>query len=138
MNRNKAFTLNIDVRFRDLDALGHVNNAVYFTYFEEGRKSLFQKIFGNTDPYEFRFILAHICCDYLIPAKLHDRLTLHVTIGEIGNKSFKLSYELSDRIDETKIFAKGESVQVCFDYKRNRSIPVSDSLKNKLLEIRQK
>ena len=138
MNRNKAFTLNIDVRFRDLDALGHVNNAVYFTYFEEGRKSLFQKLFGNTDPYEFRFILAHICCDYLIPAKLNDRLTLHVTVGEIGNKSFKLSYELLDRIDESIIFAKGESVQVCFDYKRNRSIPVSNSLKNKLLEIRQK
>lgn len=138
MNLSKSFTLNIDVRFRDLDALGHVNNAVYFTYFEEGRKSLFQKLFGNTDPYEFRFILAHVCCDYLIPAKLNDRLTLHVTIGDIGNKSFKLSYELSDRIDESKIFAKGESVQVCFDYKNNRSIPVSDGLKNKLLEIRQK
>ena len=138
MHSDKLFSKNIEVRFRDLDALGHVNNSVYFTYFEEGRKNLFEKLFENTDPYEFRFILAHICCDYLIPAKLTDRLTLHVSIGDIGNKSFKLSYKLRDRIDESKIFAKGESVQVCFDYKNNQSIPVPEGLKNKLLEIRQK
>ena len=135
---NKPFTIPIDVRFRDLDVLGHVNNAVYFTYFEEGRKSLFQKLYGNPDPYEFRFILAHVSCDYIKPAKLGNPLALHMTVGEIGSKSFELSYELTDRIDPSKLFAKGETVQVCFDYSRNRSIPVSKTLKNKLLEYQQK
>ena len=41
MIKNSMFKLDIDVRFRDLDALSHVNNAVYFTYFEEGRKCFF-------------------------------------------------------------------------------------------------
>ena len=138
MNKNKTFSIEIDVRFRDLDALGHVNNAVFFTYFEEGRKSLFNTLYENSDPYEFRFILAHICCDYLIPATLNDQLVLQMTVGEIGNKSFELNYELTDRTDRSKIFAKGESIQVCFDYKRNRSIPVSKSLIDKLLEYQQK
>jgi acyl-CoA thioester hydrolase len=134
---NKRFTIPIDVRFRDLDVLGHVNNSVYFTYFEEGRKSLFQKFYGNADPYEFRFILAHVRCDYIKPVKLGVLLALHMSVGEIGNKSFELTYELTDRIDPSKRFAKGESVQVCFDYRRNRSIPVSKTLKNKLLEYQQ-
>ena len=131
MNTAKTFELDIDVRFRDLDALGHVNNAVYFTYFEEGRKTLFRSIFGDNS---FRFILAHACCDYIKPAVLNDRLTLLMKVGKIGTKSFKLRYDLTDRKDSDILFAKGESVQVCFDFDRNRSIPVSDALKDKLLE----
>ena len=41
MNQPPAFSTNIDVRFRDLDALGHMNNGVFFTYLEEGHKNLF-------------------------------------------------------------------------------------------------
>ncbi len=51
-------------------------------------------------------------------------------------KNFKLQYDLTDRKDSDIVFAKGESVQVCFDFDRNRSIPVSDVLKDKLLEYK--
>jgi acyl-CoA thioester hydrolase len=138
MDTNKIHSVPIDVRFRDLDALGHVNNAVYFTYFEEGRKSLFQKLYKGAGPYDFRFILAHVSCDYITPAKLNDALILYMVVGEIGNKSFEFKYDLTDRIDKSKIFARGESVQVCFNYTRNRSIPVSDTLKQKLIEYQRK
>lgn len=131
MESRKILKLDIDVRFRDLDALGHVNNSVYFTYFEEGRTTLFRKVFGDVS---FRFILAHACCDYIRPATLKDRLTLYMRVGKIGTKSFELQYELTDRKDTGTVFAKGESVQVCFDYEQNRSIPVSAALKDRLLE----
>jgi acyl-CoA thioesterase FadM len=49
-------------------------------------------------------------------------------------KEVPISNELTDRKDERTVFAKGESVQVCFDYEQNRSIPVSAALKDQLLE----
>ncbi len=132
MNKNIRFKLDIDVRFRDLDALGHVNNAVYFTYFEEGRKSFFDNLYPDRDLYDFRFILAHLRCDFITQVTLKDRPALHMTAGDIGRKSFKLYYELTDRNNYEIVFAKAESVQVCYDYKSNETIRVSDELKQQL------
>jgi len=132
MNQPLAFSTNIDVRFRDLDALGHVNNAVFFTYFEEGRKNFFYKYFQVSQPTGFGFILAHISCDYLKPIRLSDRLTLQITVGGIKNKSFTLNYKLVDRKDNSLVFATGESIQVGYDYSLNKSVPVSPDFKEKL------
>ena len=132
MNKNMVVKLDIDVRFRDLDALGHVNNAVYFTYFEEGRKSFFDNLYPERDLYDFRFILAHISCDFIKQVTLKDRLSLHMTVGDIGSKSFKLYYELTGRENYETVFAKAESVQVCYDYKSNATVRVSDELKQQL------
>lgn len=53
-------------------------------------------------------------------------------VEEIGKKSFKLDYQLVDLSDESILYAKGESVQVCFDYKQNKSVEVSAELKESL------
>ncbi len=123
----------IDIRFKDLDALGHVNNAVFFTYFEEGRKNFFLKYSSVLKPSEFGFILAHISCDYLKPVRLTDRLKLRLIVGAIKNKSFVFHYSLMDRKDDSVVFARGESIQVCYDYSRNKSVPIPPSLKERLL-----
>ena len=138
MNKNSTFKLNIDVRFRDLDALSHVNNAVYFTYFEEGRKSFFDNLYPERDLYDFRFILAHIRCDFIKQATLKDRLALHMTVGNIGRKSFGLNYELTDRKNCEIVFAKADSVQVCYDYQSNETIRVSDVMKQHLSKFKDK
>ena len=111
--------------------MGHVNNAVFFTYFEEGRIALFQ-IFSDSGFSAFPFILAHTSCDFIRPATLNTQLLLEMWVKEIGIKSFGLSYKLVDLSDESIIYAKGESVQVCFDYGENKSIAVSSALKDKL------
>ncbi|MFZ3045385.1 MAG: thioesterase family protein [Desulfatirhabdiaceae bacterium] len=127
------FKIQINVRFRDIDSMGHVNNAVFFTYFEEGRKALFQKIHTDSNSSVFPFILAHISCDYIRPVTLDSQLSLEMWVKEIGVKSFGLSYKLISLSDKSIIYAKGESVQVCFDYRVNKSIAVSDGLKQKLI-----
>ncbi len=131
MNQKQNYTCQISVRFRDLDAMGHVNNAVYFTYFEEGRKNFFRDI-SDTGKADFPFIMAHIGCDFLKPVTLSDQLVLKMQVSSIGSKSFGLRYELVSASDESTVFAKGESVQVCFDYKENRTITVPKALKEKL------
>jgi len=129
-----VFKFPIHVRFRDIDGMGHVNNAVFFTYFAEGRLAFFQKISNSTDFSTFSFILAHISCDYLSPVTLNTQLSLEICVKNIGRKSFGLGYKLVDLSDESIIYAKGESVQVCYDYGENRPVAVAPALKQKLIQ----
>ncbi|MBW2677473.1 MAG: acyl-CoA thioesterase [Deltaproteobacteria bacterium] len=132
MHEKKFFTTNLNVRFRDLDAMGHVNNAVFFTYFEQGRLDFFNSAVSAGAFPGFEFILAHISCDYLKPVTIDDRLTLQIRVGKIGRKSFNFSYAIVDRADANCIYATGESVQVCFDYRQNKTLQVSGELKDLL------
>ncbi len=132
MRSGKIFSTNIDVRFSDLDALGHVNNAVFFTYFEEGRKKFSQKYFEVSNPSDFRFIMAHTRCNYLKPLLFVDKVTLHMWVKDIGTKSFAFEYKLVHQSDPSIVYATGESVQVCYDYRKNQSIFVSDEIREKL------
>lgn len=132
MHSDKLFSTNIDVRFRDLDALGHVNNAVFFTYFEEGRKHFSKKVFGVLNVSDFKFIMAHIQCDFLRPIQFNDHVILQMWVKDIGTKSFSFEYRLVDFSDETRVYATGESIQVCYDYEKNRSIEVPAKMKERL------
>jgi acyl-CoA thioester hydrolase len=129
-----TFATQIDIRFRDVDAMGHVNNAVFFTYFEEGRKRFFFDLFKVSNPSAFPFIMAHISCDYLRPIKLSSELLLQMWVKDIGKKSFVLGYKLVDASGQDIIYARGESVQVCYDYIQSKSMEVPEELKHKLEE----
>lgn len=134
MPSNKMFSTDIEVRFRDLDALGHVNNAVFFTYFEEGRKNFSKHIFQVSDPSDFTFILAHIRCDYLKPIKFYDDIALQMWVKHIGTRSFSFGYKLTDPKDPSMVYATGESVQVCYDYTADSSMPVPDAMRESLAQ----
>ena len=71
-------------------------------------------------------------CDFIRPVSLDDSLTLRMWVKEIGGKSFKFHYQLVNTSDPGVIFATGESVQVCFDYQKNASIPISEGLNAQL------
>jgi acyl-CoA thioester hydrolase len=133
MHLDKLFSTNIEVRFRDLDALGHVNNAVYFTYFEEGRKHFSKKVFGVSNISDFKFIMAHIQCDFLRPIKFNDHVILQMWVKDIGTKSFSFEYRIVDFSNETRVYATGESTQVCYDYDKNRSIEVPVKMRERLI-----
>ena len=126
------FNVDIDGRFRDLDAMGHVNNSVYFTYFEEGRKYFFHHIMQSKSIRDFPFIIAHAACDYLKPVLLSDPLSLEMQVSEMGDKSFTLTYRLIHREDPSVVFARGLTVQVSYDYQDNRTVTIPRDLRTKL------
>ncbi|WP_299982913.1 thioesterase family protein [Desulfobacula sp.] len=134
MNSYKKFSVDICVRFKDIDSMGHVNNAVFFTFFEEGRKAFLNKILNIPNPDDYNFILAHISCDFLKPVKINDQITLQLWIGETGNKSFTFIYKLINNKNSLFVYAKGKSVQVSFDYKKNCTIPVPNEFFDKISE----
>lgn len=135
---NKKIITDITTRFRDIDSMGHVNNAVYFTYFEEGRKEFLRSLFNIVNPDEYNFILAHIRCDYLKPIRISDPISLELWVGEIGLKKFDLVYAIVNRDDSSAVYATGRSVQIFYDYKKNTTMPIPQYFLDKILEYAEK
>jgi acyl-CoA thioester hydrolase len=119
------------VRFRDCDALGHVNNAVYLTYLEQTRFHHWRTLWGvgtpQLPPDMPGVILARVECDYRRPAKYGDVLDVRLTVGEIGRSSFRYEYEIVDGEGRTMLTAK--TVQVMYDYAAERPVPIPDAIR---------
>ena len=118
----------ITPRFRDTDAMGHVNNAVYLTYFEVARTAYWTAMTGDADYQRVPFILAHTTIDFRSPALVRDALEVGIRLERIGTKSFAFAY----RIEETstrRLVCEGHSVQVIFDYAKNESFPMPEALR---------
>ena len=83
-------------RFRDTDAMGHLNNAVYVTYFEVARTAYWRSLTGDRDYQKVPFILAHTTIDFRSPAFVHETLLVGIRVSRLGTKSFECSYRVED------------------------------------------
>jgi acyl-CoA thioester hydrolase len=122
----------IEVRFRDLDALGHVNNGVIFTYVETARVRYIAEVgirLPQTGWQDISFILAHINCDFRRPIFYGQKVEVGSRIVEIGRSSFKLEHRVEA---EGELAAEGYGVIVHYDYSTGRSVPLSDELRAKI------
>ena len=137
------FSHRLEVRFRDCDPMGHVNNAVYLTYLEQTRFSHWRSLWGFGTPavpgaVEGRLpagrpgvILAHVECDYKRPAKYGDMLEIRMTVAELGRSSFRYEYEIVD--DEGRTVLTAQTVQVMYDYAAEKPVPIPDDIRALLL-----
>jgi acyl-CoA thioester hydrolase len=83
----------IQIRFADLDVMGHVNNAVYFSYMEMARVHYFKQLLGlDWDWKAYGMLIVHNAIDYEKPLLLHHQLQIEMTCVKWGNKSFELYY----------------------------------------------
>lgn len=121
----------IHIRFNDLDSYGIVNNAIYLTYFEEGRKLWFNDHIGTKWDWQTQgILLAHHEIDYLQPITLMDEAEIELYLGRIGNTSFDVHYNIFKKSDTGwEQCTKGKSVIVCFDYAAKKPIPVPEQWK---------
>jgi acyl-CoA thioester hydrolase len=103
------------VRFRDLDALGHVNNAVYATYLEQARIEFLRGL-GATQE---EMILARLEIDFRAPVAFGADVEIEVRPARVGTKSFGLDYTM--RVDEA-VVAEAKSVLVAYDYGSEQSV----------------
>lgn len=128
----------IRTRFVDLDLMGHLNNAVYFTLFEEGRFAYFERIRGmDFSPTSgFSFILAEIACQFLSPVQMGELLTVWTSVTSVGRKSFTIEYLITRQ--EQMPVARGKSVQVMYDYSSGKTIPIPDAILNQLKKLEKR
>ena len=128
------FETEIQVRFRDIDAMGHVNNVVYGTYFEMAREALFREAFGVAEATDFTFILARLEMDFRRQVRYEDRVRVGLREGEVGRTSFSFEYRLEAA---GELAAEGRSVQVCYDYAAKAKAPLSEAFKTRLASLRK-
>lgn len=114
MERFKVLT-KIKVRFGDLDALGHLNAPKYFTYLEEGRLELFEKITGKSELKEIDFIVVRLEGDFIKPVHFKDNVILKTAITRVGNTSVSLYQEI---FANGKLCFKSRSVVVFYDFNK--------------------
>ena len=129
------FRMKIEKRWSDLDEVGHVNNAVYLTYFEQSRVFYFHDT-CRWDWKEDGVILANTHIDYIKPVLYADATFIYVRTIRIGTKSLEMEYIITNEDENDKILmSRGSSVLVMYDYKRQTSFAVPDRIRNQIIHF---
>lgn len=126
----------VEVRFADTDAMGHVNNANYLTYCEIARVAYYERVTGELLPLWTHgmaegMILADIRLTYRNPAFYGETLLIETRVDRIGRTSFEMNHRLTapeSRHAPARLIATAHSVLVSYDYQAEHPIPVPASL----------
>ena len=122
----------IEVRFRDIDVLGHVNNSVMFTYIETARVPFLATIRGRqTDKNlsNISFIVAHINCDFRKPVFYGQAVEVGTRITQVNRSSMKLEHRVEA---DGEVVVEGYCILVHYDYRANKSVPISAEMVAKI------
>ena len=144
-----AFTFEqaIDVRFRDLDPMGHVNNAVYATYLEQTRAAYFDRVVGVPLP-EAPTVLASLEIDYQAEITITDAVVVRSRVTDLGTSSIPIEYEVvtrpradgSGNLDgesagnSDELAATATTVQVTYDTDEGDSIPIPEAWRDRIAD----
>ncbi len=124
-----AHTFSQDVAFRDLDGLGHVNNAVYLSYVESARLAYMQEVLGPLELEELG-IVADVKISFRSPAALGETLEVGHRISRVGETSLVFDFEV--RGGDGRLVAEGSTVHVAFDYGAQRPVPVPEEWRRRI------
>lgn len=117
----------LQVRFRDLDAFGHVNNAVFATYAELARIRYLLDVLEPAEPFErMPLILARLELDFRSPIQFGEEVVIETRVDRIGRTSFAMTHRMSAGT-EGRLVADLRTVLVAYDYASTRPIPVPDA-----------
>ncbi|MFZ2098446.1 MAG: thioesterase family protein [Anaerolineales bacterium] len=126
----------IEVRYGDLDPQGHVNNAKFLTYLEQGRVFYLKqlRLWEGGSFLNLGIILADVQMTFRKAIQFGDPVRVGVRISRIGNKSMTSEYRIEDARDASE-FANGSSVLVAYDYQNNRSVAIPEEWRKAILKF---
>ena len=120
------FSTTLEVRWRDVDALDHVNNAVYFNYLEQARLHYMRELgFLPPNSTAVGVIIAEASCRFESPLKLGEQVTIRARVSEFRRTSFIFEYRIEG--GDGRLAATAQTVQVCYDYEEQRPSPIPDA-----------
>lgn len=117
----------LQVRFRDIDSMGHVNNAVYATYLEQARADYFAEVVGQR-LHAVSTVLVNLSIDYRRPIEWGDGVAVALAVSDLGESSIPMTYEVRADGD---LAATAESVQVRVDDDGNAT-PIEDEWRDRI------
>jgi acyl-CoA thioester hydrolase len=119
-----------EVEFRDLDAVGHVNNAVYLGYLETARIEYLRAVLGFEGLGDLSLVVARIEIDFRLPALFGEELEVGARVPRVGTKSFDMEHRVQAR--EGGVVAEATSVLVAFDHERGEPVPVPPAWRERM------
>jgi acyl-CoA thioester hydrolase len=124
-----VFQMDIPIRWGDMDAMGHVNNTVYFRYLEQLRISWFDRIGCSPEPAGEGPIILNAWCSFLRELRYPGTVRAVLEVGPIGRSTFETRALMARTDDPGTICAEGGAKVVWIDFPRRKATPLSDSLK---------
>jgi len=123
-----SYTTDLEVRFRDLDPMQHVNNAIYATYLEQARARFSEDVLG-TPLADLDTVLARIEISFERPIDGVGTVRVELDVGDLGRSSIPIEYELFSAGERV---ATARTVQVYFDRETGESEPIPAELRGRL------
>jgi acyl-CoA thioester hydrolase len=124
----------LQVRFRDIDAFGHVNNAVFFSYVEQARIRYLLDVLASGEPFDrLPLILAHVALDFRSPILFGDEVTVETRVDRIGRSSVDMSHRMTAGADG-RLVGDVRTVLVTYDYQASAPMPVPDEWRARIAE----
>jgi len=119
----------MSMRWGDMDALGHMNNTVYFRHLEQARISWFDSVGADYKRHPEGPILGSIACRFVLPAVYPADLEVTLSVGSPRRSTFPLYSVIRDARDHSRVYARAEAVMVWIDLKDGKSRPLPDWMK---------
>ena len=126
------FSIAFPIHYDHIDAQRHLNNVAYFLFMQQARLAYLQEVgLWHGDSFDsIGMILLESSCTFRMPAQYGETVTVWTRISRLGNKSFDFEYRL---VTERGEIAVGRSVQVCYDYEKQRSLPMLTAWREAIL-----
>jgi acyl-CoA thioester hydrolase len=133
---NYPVVIEIPVAWGDMDAFQHVNNIVYFRYFESARIAYFEKLTFNDLMIKTGIgpILANTHCKFKIPLTYPDTVSVGAKVDVIENDRFLMKYSVVSH-KHKNIAALGEGMLVSFNYHENKKAPIPDEIRKRIINL---
>lgn len=127
--RHLVHTSRIPVRWGDMDAMGHVNNTVYFRYAEQARIEWLESLgYGVDAGREETVVIVNASCTFLVPITYPATVEVRLFVGKPGRTSLPTYYEIRVAEDET-LYAEGAAKLVWFVPRTGRSAPLPEDIR---------
>jgi acyl-CoA thioester hydrolase len=139
ISKNEGYEVALvrEVLFRDLDAMGHMNNVTSIYYMEDARVEYFKQLGQAGLQAGVETVLARVECDYVTQAHMGEKLIVAIKTSLIGSKSFTFDYLISE-LETSRVVCRGTSISVCFHYSEGKTCIVPDAFVAELERIEKK
>jgi acyl-CoA thioester hydrolase len=122
----------VQVRFSDVDIMGHVSNTVYQTYYDAGKMQYFDQVIADMDFVNIGVVGASVKIDYLKPIFMKTRILVKTRVSILGQKSLTMDHCLVNEMTH-EILSTCTAVMVCYAVKEHKSIPIPEKWRKNIL-----
>ena len=133
--RNNEFhnVVPLQIRFNDVDKFGHVNNTIYFQFYDSGKTDYVSTVCKGFDWDQYAIFVVKIEVEFFAQIKGADRIAVRTRTVKLGNKSFHLEQEIFDT-DTQEVKSRCLSILVLYDLEQKQSIPFSDVWRQAIID----